>query len=390
MNVLKQVQHISAGDIDGSNPLTQGMVFCYNADFGDIDLVRRFGTTDTYTSTKLIYPVNNYGYTSNTVGFSASQTNHLEFLTNGFSIFCTGYVRTLSTNTTFVDRSYYVSESNNQGWNLSTSGTNTTLKFGINRNNATTGASTQLEIASAVAVGKYNYVVTSNGSNFKAAYSNGRLIGSLTTGNMSPLTTTVPPKLQIGSASNNIVSNITCLWNRQLSGAEALALYENPHQIFKSKKRYFALTTYNITSYSGSAAVTLAPATSSLSVTHTTTPTASAALTLSPATGSATAFFSTSTEFVVFNNNYSSSAFSNGNTFTQISDTSTVPGFLGSPVLVSKTGTLGFGFNIAISPIAETDVVKYKQTNPNPLSKQEILYIKSDIKPIVSGGVYSF
>jgi hypothetical protein len=380
MSLSKKTQYIGT-EINWGNSLTQGLIFCHNADVGNNDLVRRMPGSSSTTS-KLIFPVSNYGYTNSNPTFTANQTTHMDITSGGMSVFCSGYVKSLVASSGFVERVTYVNESNNQGWTLGTSSTATTLRMGFFRNIGTGGGSLSLvEAANTVAVGKMNFLGTTNGTNLKRLYSNGRLVASSATGNFIGLsapgaTLTVSPS---GTAS---ATNLSMVWNRELTAAEAAALYENPHQIFRSRTKYFMRTGYATTSYSATVAVNLASDSSSLTSSHTSAPTASSSTTLSSATSGVKAFYYRSDEFVVNDYTYDVSA---GSTFPQMPNTTTLVGFIGAPEFVPNTGTMGFGFS-DVGPYVTNKYI----LSPFDLDKKEIVYIKTDIKPITTGGTYSF
>ena len=380
MSLSKKTQYIGT-EINWGNPLTQGLIFCQNADVGDTDLIRRIPGVSSTTS-KLIYPVSNYGYTNSNSTFTANQTTHMDITSGGMSVFCSGYVKSLVASSGFVERVTYVNESNNQGWTLGTSSTATTLRMGFFRNIGTGGGSLSLvEAANTVAVGKMNFLGTTNGTNLKRLFSNGRLVASSATGNFIGLSA---PGAALGVSPAGAVSatNLCMVWNRELTPAEAMLLQSNPHQIFRPRIKYFMRTDYATTNYSASVAVNLASDALSLTSSHTSTPTASSDTTLDSATSSVKAFFYRSDEFVVNDYTYNVSA---GLLFPQMPNTTTLVGFLGVPEFVPSTGTMGFGFSDVGPYIAN----KYVQS-PFDLDKKEIVYIKTDIKPITTGGTYVF
>ena len=382
MRVIKQTQYSPIGDINWANPITQGLQFCYNADtLGDIDLIRRINPITRKTAS-VNRRSSNYGYTdSSGIVFGSESTYHLDNTSGPMSVFACGWFGTLVDNSIFLSRTSYSSESVNTGWSLQLdTAASGNIKFINARNNATTTAGGFVLFgAGAVANSSYSVLATENGSNSKVLYVNGKLVTTITTGNMTSVSAPTAQVIIGGTTSNYI--GLSMVWNRQLSAAEASALYENPHQIFKSSVKYFSRSTYNVTSYTGSVAITLGSPISTAGGVHQSTPTGSVSRTLGTATSTATTFFNTPTQFTFLNESYNTNA---GNSFVQISDGAITPATWGS-YFVGKSGIIGYGLAQSI----DYDTASCTQPQIGILATK-LFYDRTDITPIITGGTYSF
>ena len=381
MKFFKQIQY-NFSEINWGNPITQGLQFCYNSDaLGDIDLVRRINPITRKTASVNRYS-SKYGYTdSSGIVFSPESTYHLDITSGPLSVFACGWFGTLVDNSIFLSRINYTSESVNTGWSLQLdTAASGNIKFINGNNNATTTAGGFVLFgAGAVANSRYSILATENGSNSKVLYVNGKLVTTIATGNMTSLTAPTATVVVGGTTSNYV--NLTMIWNRQLSAAEASALYENPHQIFKSKQKYVSRLAYSTSARSASVSSTLLATTSAANVIHQSSPSVTVSKTLGTLTSKSTAFFNQTNYFKILNQSYDTT---NGNSFSQISDGSITP-LLYNGYYVGKSAVIGYGLAQAV----DYDTSVLVQT-PDLIIDQKLFYDKSDIIPIVTGGTFTF
>jgi len=213
----------SSASVDWSHPLAQGLEFCGIPSIS-LDIAKGRVATNVVSAPQV------YGERPSDFGLATvarwenNATTDLGFTSGPFSI---AVINTVFDNTgyfTSFGRSAYVSESNNQGWELSsrpTADTRRGLSFVSNRNNNVTSyALSTLVVASP---GTYVHVGRSNGSNLRELFINGLRLNS-TASNINPLSSTGP--LFLGTSNNATV--IALAWNRSINNNEIAMLTSSP------------------------------------------------------------------------------------------------------------------------------------------------------------------